>query len=320
MQKKIIISSLLFILITLLMISGVTENIDLSIYYLLADTASFPIISMASGISFFASATFLLIASILLLFILPTNKQRKYIVIDLAISALAIVISKNIFARPRPLLGQTLLTGSYSYPSGHSFAAITYYGFLFYLVSKSDLSDIMKIGMEILLGFLIVLIPLTRIVLGVHYVSDVVAGVLLGVVFLSLFIVFYEKNKKSVKETPLLETFSYAIQGICHTFKHERNMMIHGLMICLVIVAGILFQISLLEWFVCLLLFGIIISLELVNTAIENVVDLVTEEKKSKAKIAKDAAAGAVFVMAMIAVILGCMIFLPKLSSMVGKI
>jgi len=66
-----------------------------------------------------------------------------------------------------------------------------------------------------------------------------------------------------------------------------------------------------------LLLFGLILSLELVNTALEAVVDLVTKEKKPLAKIAKDTAAGAVLVSAIAAAIIGCIIFVPYLLELI---
>ncbi|MFR5904918.1 MAG: diacylglycerol kinase, partial [[Ruminococcus] torques] len=71
------------------------------------------------------------------------------------------------------------------------------------------------------------------------------------------------------------------------------------------------------EWCICLLLFGLILSLELVNTALEAVVDLVTKEKKPLAKIAKDTAAGAVLVSAIAAAIIGCIIFVPYLLELI---
>ena len=72
------------------------------------------------------------------------------------------------------------------------------------------------------------------------------------------------------------------------------------------------------EWCICLLLFGMVISLELVNTAVEAVVDLVTEERKPLAKIAKDTAAGAVLFTAIMAVIIGCIIFIPHFMRIAG--
>lgn len=97
-------------------------------------------------------------------------------------------------------------------------------------------------------------------------------------------------------------------------------MKIHCLAIIFVTLAGTLFQITATQWCICLLLFALIGALELVNTAIEAVVDLVTEEKKPLAKIAKDTAAGAVLFAAIISVIIGCIIFLPYVLELLGRI
>ena len=97
-------------------------------------------------------------------------------------------------------------------------------------------------------------------------------------------------------------------------------MKIHCLAIIFVTLAGTLFQITATQWCICLLLFALVAALELVNTAIEAVVDLVTEEKKPLAKIAKDTAAGAVLFAAIISVIIGCIIFLPYVLELLGKI
>lgn len=115
------------------------------------------------------------------------------------------------------------------------------------------------------------------------------------------------------KKNKLYKSFGYAFEGIGNTILHERNMQIHCTVTILVVIFGFLLKISLLEWFVCLLLFALVLSLELVNTALEAVVDLVTTEKKPLAKKAKDAAAGAVLMSAIIAAILGGIIFFPKL-------
>lgn len=120
-------------------------------------------------------------------------------------------------------------------------------------------------------------------------------------------------NKKGRKHEPLYKSFGYAFSGIGNTIKDERNIKIHLACALLVVFFGVWLRISVTEWFVCLLLFALVISLELVNTAVEAVTDLVTEEKRPLAKKAKDAAAGAVLVSAIIAVIIGGFIFLPKL-------
>lgn len=96
------------------------------------------------------------------------------------------------------------------------------------------------------------------------------------------------KNKK------ILKSFKYAFNGIIKSFKTEKNMKFHILMMVLVIIAGTLLKISKIEWIICVILFALVISAELINTAIETIVDMITMEKNEKAKIAKDVAAGAV--------------------------
>lgn len=115
------------------------------------------------------------------------------------------------------------------------------------------------------------------------------------------------KNKK------IINSFKCAIQGIAQAIKTERNVKIHIAIIILVIIAGIAFKITKQEWITCIILFGLVISLELINSAIETTVDIAMPEINEKAKNAKDIAAGAVLVSAIIAAIIGLMIFVPKI-------
>lgn len=119
------------------------------------------------------------------------------------------------------------------------------------------------------------------------------------------------------KKNPLYKSFGYAFEGIFTGIKKERNMKIHCLAMLCVVAAGLLLRISISEWCLCLVLFGLILSLELVNTAVEAVVDLVTEEKKPLAKLAKDTAAGAVLIAAIMAAGAGVLIFVPKILAFI---
>ena len=114
----------------------------------------------------------------------------------------------------------------------------------------------------------------------------------------------------SQKKDPLYKSFGYAFEGIGTCIKKERNMKIHCAAAVLVVIAGVILKISLLEWCICLTLFGLIMALELVNTAVE--------ERKPLAKIAKDTAAGAVLIAAIMAAIAGIIIFLPKGLTFLG--
>lgn len=119
------------------------------------------------------------------------------------------------------------------------------------------------------------------------------------------------------KKNPLYKSFGYAFEGIFTGIKKERNMKIHCLAMLCVVAAGLLLRISISEWCLCLVLFGLILSLELVNTAVEAVVDLVTEEKRLLAKLAKDTAAGAVLIAAIMAAGAGLLIFVPKVLAFI---
>lgn len=116
-----------------------------------------------------------------------------------------------------------------------------------------------------------------------------------------------------MKRQPLYRSFYHAFAGIFATVRDERNIKIHLTVMILVIIFGVLTKISYTEWLICLLLFALVISLELVNTAIEAVVDLASPDIHPLAKKAKDCAAGAVLVSAIFAAVIGLIIFIPKL-------
>lgn len=312
LKNYIIISLFAFILIATSVLFKATMKEDLLLYYLLISIKNNILLSVATLLSFLGSIKGLIVVSFFLVFILKSNKQRIFLFLDLIGSGLIINITKNIFLRERPIIGQNLLA-DYSFPSGHTFIAITFYGFLLYLVMKDKESNYKKLK-EGLLLFLIITIPLSRLILGVHYLTDVLGGITLGLAYLFFLIIMYESNflKDKEDETKLIFSFKYASEGIITTIKEERNMFIHFLIAIIVVITGIYVRLSLNEWFICLLLFALVFSLELINTAIENTVDLVATKKNKKAKMAKDAAAGAVLIAAIFASIIGIIIFLPK--------
>lgn len=99
-----------------------------------------------------------------------------------------------------------------------------------------------------------------------------------------------EEFKKKRKK--LRNSFKYAFEGVHRELKEEQNLKIHILIMILVIIAGFILKLSPMEWIICIILFGFVIALELINTAIELTVDLAMPEIHPKAKAAKDIAAG----------------------------
>ena len=123
------------------------------------------------------------------------------------------------------------------------------------------------------------------------------------------------KDKKNFSLKRLINSFKYAYQGIKSSLETEQNLVIHMFFLVIVIIFSILFKISHLEFLIIILVSGMVIALEMINTAIENTVDL-SKKYSIEAKKAKDAASGAVLVGAITAIIIGLIIFLPKIIEL----
>ncbi len=122
------------------------------------------------------------------------------------------------------------------------------------------------------------------------------------------------KKQKGLKK--FFHSFTYPIKGLKYAYRNEQNLAVDVGVSLLVLIAGVLFKLEKSEWLVVVFTIGAVISLELVNTAIEAVVDMVTQEYHPLAKVAKDTSAAAVFIIAIVAVIVGLIIFLPKVIGL----
>ncbi|GHV45139.1 diacylglycerol kinase [Bacteroidia bacterium] len=110
-----------------------------------------------------------------------------------------------------------------------------------------------------------------------------------------------------------IRSFGYAFKGILSAFKSEMHIKIHTIIALPVIFSGFVLKISATEWTVCLLCIGLVVGMELLNTAVEKIIDLVSPEHNELAGKAKDIAAGAVLVCASVSVVIGIIIFAPKI-------
>ena len=123
-------------------------------------------------------------------------------------------------------------------------------------------------------------------------------------------------NKNKKKSRNLIDSFKYAFEGLFFGLKTVKNIRVHLFFTFLVVVGGIFFEITKVEWLICLLFISLVISLELVNTAVEETVDLAMPKIHPVAKIAKDVSASAVLVSAIMSLIAGFIIFLPKVLGL----
>ncbi len=111
----------------------------------------------------------------------------------------------------------------------------------------------------------------------------------------------------------ILRSFLFAFKGLAYAFKTQINFKIHCFFIIAVFVLGLYIQLNLSDWLWLSLAVALVVILELLNTAIEVLIDLVYPEQNYKAGAIKDLAAAAVLVASLFALVIGLIIFVPKL-------
>jgi diacylglycerol kinase len=113
-----------------------------------------------------------------------------------------------------------------------------------------------------------------------------------------------------------LKSFQYAFDGLKIQIREEHNARIHVFVAICVLAAGFLLKIAMYEWIVVVLCIGFVFSLEIINSAIENMADFVSPEQHAMIKKIKDLAASAVLVGVIASVIIGLLIFIPKIIAL----
>lgn len=139
---------------------------------------------------------FTLIGIILLFFLLSKNKKNGiYLSINIILIFLTNIMVKLIVQRPRPFGYNLIIENNYSFPSGHAMVSTAFYGFIMYLIYKNIKNKKLKRFLISSIFLLIILIMISRIYLGVHYLSDTLAGFSLAIVYLMVFITYIDNNK-----------------------------------------------------------------------------------------------------------------------------
>ncbi len=110
-------------------------------------------------------------------------------------------------------------------------------------------------------------------------------------------------------------SFGYALKGITTVFKEEFNARVHFLAALVAVTLGVVLKVTWFEWIILILVIGGVFAMELINTSIEGLADLYSREHNPKIKKIKDLAAGAVLVAAITALLIGLVIFLPKILN-----
>lgn len=192
----IVISFILFLLVLLLYKFDLINNIDSTIYNFIISVKSSSMTSIMKFITFFGSTKFIIFI-LILLFLLSIKYKKIPILINIVVILEVIInnLVKIIVRRDRPKLINLVIEKSFSFPSGHTMVSVTLYGFLIYLILKSNINKKLRYLFISILSILTILIMISRIYLGAHFFSDVFGGLCLALSYLLFMIDIIERKK-----------------------------------------------------------------------------------------------------------------------------
>lgn len=191
MKRRIVcIISFILFLVTVILITNDNKYFDNYIINLFKYKSDI-LTNIMKIITFLGSALSIILLTVLLIIVVKGKRNKILILINVIVTTLLNQLLKNVFQRGRPI-DSIIEESGYSFPSGHSMVSMAFYGFLIYLVHKSNIKyKGLIVG---LLSVLIVLIGISRIYLGVHYPTDVIGGFTLSLSYLLLFIDITKPN------------------------------------------------------------------------------------------------------------------------------
>lgn len=201
MKKRnliICLFSILFVLIMLLVILEKSNFIDDNIYNFIISNRDDFLDNYFKLITKLGNVRVVLVVILLFIFLFR-NKYSLYIMICSISSVFLNTILKFLVRRERPNILRLIEQGGYSFPSGHAMISICLYGYLLYLAYTKINNKILKYSVSIILILIIISIGISRIYLGVHYASDVIAGYLLATIYVMIFVIATENINNKIK-------------------------------------------------------------------------------------------------------------------------
>ena len=190
----------IFIVLLINVLNGNVAGFDNSVYNAISSLKSNFMTAFLKGITKFADEEPIILIAIVALIVIKNRKIGASIALNLATSAFFNNIIKEIVQRPRPPMELRMVEeSSFSFPSGHAMTGMAFYGLIIYFVFKNVKDKKVRNTICTVLSLLIFLVGISRIYLGVHYASDVLAGFAFGIVYLVVYITFVLKLFK-IKE------------------------------------------------------------------------------------------------------------------------
>ena len=190
----LVLALLIFGVLAYLVTNNQTGDLDSSVYSIVTFSKTDFLTGFHKFITFFASEIMVGLISLVFILIFKNKRYGVFAIVNAVNIVVLNIVLKLIFMRDRPYDLMIINESGYSFPSGHAMAALGFYGFIIYLIWHFNLSKKAKIIFTILLAILILLIGVSRIYLGVHYASDVLAGYMVSTIYLILYITFVSKH------------------------------------------------------------------------------------------------------------------------------
>lgn len=195
--KGIVLGGIVFVNLSFLLARDQLVDIDEWVYQMVVSKMSSGMTVFMKHMSNLGSVYTLVLIALVLLFLTVYYKKGFYGIM-VAINLLTVWLVNNglkyIFHRERPNILRIVEITNYSFPSGHAMVSMSFYGFLAYLILKTKNKKWIKLMTVSLMAAIILLIGVSRIYLGVHYFSDVLAGYVFGWIWMIFMIVVVEKK------------------------------------------------------------------------------------------------------------------------------
>lgn len=187
------ISLIIFIVVSFLVQFNLTDSFDLSIYNFIISFKNDFLTSFLKIVTLFGGEYVILLITFSFFFL----KNKKFFLslfVDMILIVFFNYFLKLVFLRERPVDLMIINETGYSFPSGHSMIAVSFYGFIIFLIWRMNIKKIYKFLFSLFTGFLIFLIGISRIYLGVHFPSDVIGGYSISLCFLIVYISLIRKR------------------------------------------------------------------------------------------------------------------------------
>ncbi len=190
-------SIIIFVAIVRLLLLDKVSIFDNKVYSIVSKIKCDPVTYFFKTITKLCSMWFVILLTAIIMVFGKNKKKSFYIALNVLLCFLLNQFFKFIFTRERPIGINIISEVGYSFPSGHSMISVAFYGFLAYMYLHSNKSKKKRLLVIISFVLLALLIGISRIYLGVHYASDVLAGFALSLAYLILYVsIFYNEKKR----------------------------------------------------------------------------------------------------------------------------